>query len=1027
MPVVKKRISRPLDSAVAATNVHTIEVEGVGFYVTDTNTKRKFLVDTGAFKSIYPASPPDRRHPIKNLTHVNLITANGGSISTYGSRTISIHISGRAFTWDFIIADVNIPLLGADFLGHHNLLVDVANRRLLDLETFQTMPLENRRNRTHLHCVASVEHRYSKLLEDYSDVFKPELRQQFGKPAKHGTLHHICTRGPPVYSKFRRLAADKLQIAKQAFAEMERMGLCRKSASPWASPLHMVKKQDGSWRPCGDYRRLNLVTEPDHYPLPNMVDLTSNLHGATVFTKLDLLKGYFQVPVHPNDVQKTSIITPFGSYVFSYTTFGLRNAGATFQRMMDKIFGSLPYCAYYVDDILIFSKNEVEHREHLCEVLQLIRDNGIILRRDKCLFGTPKVEFLGHEISQSGVRPLPTKVQAAKDFSTPLTITGLQQFIGMVNYYHRFLPSIAHIMTPLYNALKGHPKRLVWTPDHQYAFNATKEVLASATMLAFQRPGAPLFLVTDASQFAVGAVVEQVVNGVHQPLGFFSRKLRPAEIKYSTFDRELLAVYLAVRHFRHLLEGTPFTIRTDHRPLVQAFSKAGDAWSARQQRHLSTIAEFGCTMEFVPGTNNPVADALSRTEINQVQLGIDYGAMAIAQQEDPEVQAYRTAITGLRLEDVPLDDKGLTLLCDKSTGRTRPLVPKKLRRLVFDIIHGLSHPSGRSTAKLMSQKFVWYGINRDARTWSRCCIPCQTSKVNRHIESGIGKFPQPRRRFGHLHVDIVGPLPPSAGAQYLFTSTERSTRWPEAIPMAEATAQACAEALLHGWVSRFGVPDDMTSDRGPAFISHLWTALGQLVGTQIHRTTAYNPAANGMVERTHRSLKAALMARCAGPDWKAQLPWVLLGLRTMPKEGLNLSSAEMVFGETIAVPGEFFPPTSDPKDIDIANLRRIVGKYRPCVQTHNNSKEANLPMILQLCRHVFVRNDAHRSPLMPPYRGPYSVQDRKPKAFQLNINGRLDWVSIDRLKPAYQEDDEYGPITTTRAGRTVRPPNRLQP
>ena len=206
----------------------------------------------------------------------------------------------------------------------------------------------------------------------------------------------------------------------------------------------------------------------------------------------------------------------------------------------------------------------------------------------------------------------------------------------------------------------------------------------------------------------------------------------------------------------------------------------------------------------------------------------------------------------------------------------------------------------------MKNKFIWHEMNTDIRRWARCCIDCQTSKIICHTESGTGIFPQPQRRFGHLHVDVVGPLPPSRGIQYLFTTTECSTRWPEAVPMKNATARVRAEAFLHGWISHFGVPDKLTSDRGPGFISRLWTSLGELMGTNIHHTISYNPSANGMVERTHRTLKAAMMARCTGPNWKAQLPWVLLGIRTSPKEGLHVSPAEMVFAETLVVPGEFF-------------------------------------------------------------------------------------------------------------------------
>lgn len=244
-------------------------------------------------------------------------------------------------------------------------------------------------------------------------------------------------------------------------------------------------------------------------------------------------------------------------------------------------------------------------------------------------------------------------------------------------------------MSSLCSALAGKPKKLEWGPDQQKAFEDSKKALISATTLSFPCPGVPFTLTIDASSVAVGAVLEQNINGTPRPLGFFSRKLRQAESRYSTFDRELLAVYLAVRHFKHLLEGSPFTIHTDHRPLVYAFSKPADAWSARQQRHLSCISELNCSIEYTPGEMNPVADALSRVEINAVQVGIRYDDIAKTQQKDPETAAYRTAVTNLQWADIPLGLGDRTILCDVSTGRPRPLVPKPFPRRIFDLIHGL--------------------------------------------------------------------------------------------------------------------------------------------------------------------------------------------------------------------------------------------------------------------------------------------------------------------------------------------------
>ena len=320
------------------------------------------------------------------------------------------------------------------------------------------------------------------------------------------------------------------------------------------------------------------------------------------------------MPVNPDDVPKTAITTPFGTYVFHYSTFGLRNSGATFQRMMDQIFGHLLCCKVYIDDILIASENHREHRVHLQSVLELLHINGLVIRRDKCVFGASAIDFLGHDISGDGIGPLPSKVDAVNKFPKPTTVKQLQEFLGMINYYHRFIPSAADILSPLYRLSSSKQKELEGrTPAHEHSFLAAKKALAQAATMATPTSADKLYLVTDASNIAIGAVLERCNDGHRrQPLGFFSRQLSTPQRNYSTFDRELLAVQAAIRHYRHMLEGTSHTICTGYKPLVTAVSKHSDAWTSRQQRHLSTIAETCCTIEYLPGKQNGVADALSR-------------------------------------------------------------------------------------------------------------------------------------------------------------------------------------------------------------------------------------------------------------------------------------------------------------------------------------------------------------------------------------------------------------------------------
>lgn len=207
------------------------------------------------------------------------------------------------------------------------------------------------------------------------------------------------------------------------------------------------------------------------------------------------------------------------------------------------------------------------------------------------------------------------------------------------------------------------------------------------------------------------------------------------------------------------------------------------------------------------------------------------------------------------------------LLCDVSTGHPRPIVPAAWRRHVFDTVHGLAHPSVRATQTLIASKFVWHGLRKQVAHWARTCVPCQTSKIHHHTKAPLATFKVPHRRFDHVHVDIVGPLPPSRGYTHLFTVVDRFTRWPEAIPLSDTSTQTCARVLISHWIARFGLPSHLSSDRGSQFTSDLWSAVARLLGTKLHHTTAYHPQANGLVERFHRHLKAALRVRLTGPDW----------------------------------------------------------------------------------------------------------------------------------------------------------------
>ena len=1007
-------------------------------FLRDILSDREFLVDSGASVSVFPGPKSTSSEGVR------LLTADGTPMVCSGTKIIPLRFScgsgSKVYSWKFQLAPVSVPLLGADFLEHFNLLVDIKGRKVVHAQCPEDVvmyaspsPQPAFRRASFLSAPAQIQ----KLLSEYPDVLSSDGFTA-SKP-RHGVRHHLLTTpGPPVFAKPRRLDPDKLSAAKAEFSAMEAAGIIRRSSSPWSSPLHMVKKKDGGWRPCGDYRRLNNVTIPDRYPLPNIADFTSRIAGSTVFSRLDLQKGYYQIPMASEDVPKTAIVTPFGMFEFLRLPFGLRNAGNTFQRMMDQILGNLPYCFVYIDDILIFSPDLQTHVQNLRDVLELCRVHGLTIGLSKCEFAVEETEFLGHHLSSSGLRPLSKHTSAITDFPPPSDKPGLQRFLGMINFYRRFLKNAAQILAPLTNALKGPGKSLLWTEDLNSAFLLAKKLLAAVPVLTHPEPGAPLSLAVDASDSHVGAVFQQQVRGSWFPLAFFSKKLSSAESKYSAFDRELLAAYSSIRHFRFLLEGRSFTLFTDHKPLTHALFRSSPPWSARQQRHLAFISEFTSDIVHVPGSENSVADALSRPfspqpvsappvlsppSLHAVDLeisapGFDFSALPALQSACPSVQAMLSN-PSLSVVSIPFLQ---TLFCDLSSGSPRPLVPEVLRKNLFLSLHGISHPGVRASRRLLSSRFVWPGLSRDIGLWSRACLRCQQSKVQTHVKSSVPRIPVPARRFSHVHLDLVGPLPSSQGYSYLLTMIDRTSRWPEAVPLSSITAESCARAFIASWVSRFGVPALLTTDRGAQFTSSVWSEVCSVLGVSHIQTTSFHPQSNGMIERFHRSLKGALRARLASSDWVSHLPLVMLGLRAAPKDDSGFSPAEAVYGSTLSLPGEFIEHTELPPEVFLRKIERAVSGLSGPPRHHvTPSSPQPLPRELLAAEFVFVRDDTSKPPLSPLYRGPYKVLERFDKFFILQIGDKTDSVSVDRLKAV------FSPTTVTPAAPPPRGRPRLQP
>ena len=440
------------------------------------NTSLTFLVDTGATVSILPYKP--EYYPLLKPTVVSLTNASGHNVKCHGEMNVNLKIPciRRTFHFTFVIADVTGPILGLDFLAHNGLSIDCKNRLLTDSSTNLSIPLKSSNKPFSVYTVnqIDVDHRAQELLTKYPVITSP-LQISYDNPVKCPVSHNIDTlKNRPIHCKSRPLSGVKLKAARDEFQFLLEAGRIRRSNSPWASPLHLVpKKEPDEYRPCGDYRSLNNITVSDKYPVPHLRSISLSLHNKIIFSKLDLQRAYLQIPVAEEDIPKTAVCTPFGLYEYMYMPYGLKNAGATFQRYMDTLFANTPNVYVYLDDLLIASTSEAEHLNDLNTVFNILSDNNLRLTAKKCQFFQSSLTFLGYNISADGVRPPTDRVTAILDMSLPETSTQLRQFMGTLNFFRLMIPDFANTAHHVTELLRNYPKSktLPWTDDSRASFN----------------------------------------------------------------------------------------------------------------------------------------------------------------------------------------------------------------------------------------------------------------------------------------------------------------------------------------------------------------------------------------------------------------------------------------------------------------------------------------------------------------------------------------------------------------------------
>lgn len=872
--------------------------------------------------------------------------------------------------------------------------------------------------------VGKMPEEYQACMEQLLNTYEHLFHHETSGPLRSTPHfeHHIDTGDSrPIRSAPYRVSRVERDFIQTQVTEMLNNDVITPSSSPWASPVVMIPKKNGKIRFCIDYRRLNAVTVRDVYPLPRIDDFLDRLGGAKVFSSLDLKSGYWQVPMSSDSRRKTAFITPDGLYECKRLPFGLCNAPATFQRMMDQVLSGLKWtmCLVYLDDLVIYGSTFEEHYERLEAVLTALDQAGLSLNPEKCTFAVKEIACLGHQVTSEGIRPDPSKLAAILEFPSPATypphlrLTTLRSFLGIVSYYRRFVEHFASIATPLYRRLK---KKAQWTwgNEEETAFQQLKSVLVSAPLLAHHEAEGELELHTDASGYGLGAVLMQKVTTEFHPIAYLSRRLSPAEANYHSNELECLALVWALTKLRPYLYGRTFRVKTDNNVVRWLCQKK--EIKGKFARWIIDMQEFDFSIEHLKGIDNRVADALSRHPISEPNLKTEqpsicslrmdgYSSQEVAfwQQGDPSIKEKVIRLQGLLPTDPKIPTDHSFCLCNgvlyrkntKENGKKHQLVaPSILRREIIQSCHASAtsgHLGVHKTLARITERFWWPNMSVDVRTYVSSCYFCQMHKrPPGGIIGELQPIPIPKKPFSLMGIDHVGPFKlTTRGNRYILVAVDYFSKWVIAKPVPDTSAIFIRDFIHQEVICHHGYPDRIISDRGSALASAYLEE--ELAHWNIRHSfaSAQYPQSNGQVEKMNGTLVMALKAfvNTRHTDWDEKIVDAVIAINTAKQEATEATPFEVVYGRSAELSHERLFPWPESKMERHQDFLKRVADFRTEIHTRLQEKQAKLknrtdknrrkqqlfqPGDLVLVART-IRKTRLTKKLLPRYIGPYQV------------------------------------------------------
>ena len=794
------------------------------------------------------------------------------------------------------------------------------------------------------------------LLKDFSDIFSVD-KNDIG--LTHLVAHEIDTGGErPIVCQHRRVPIHLEDKVENLIKDLESKGIIRPSESPWNAPLVVVPKKNGDIRLTVDYRKLNAITKRPVFPIPETRHLLDTLHGSAYFTTLDLSSGYYNVPMQEQDICKTAFSTRKNHWEFVRMPMGLSTSPSTFQRLMHKAFDKENWhqCLIYLDDILVFSRSLEEQIQRLHTIFQRIREAGLKLSPEKCDFFKKEVSYLGYTITGDGTKTDENKINKIKNWPTPQSAEELRSWIGLCGYYRHFIKDYAQIVAPLeklcriiWNKKKKKVTEIEWNGECEESFKKLKTALTQAPVLAYPTKEGQFILDTDASHDCMGSVLSQVQNGQEKVIAYASKKFSQSQRQYCITRKELLAVHHFVHYFKHYLLGRRFIVRTDHRALTWMLNWKNPSTS-QYCRWKQELEVYDMIVQYRRGKEHVNADALSRLqqcqqcELRHEEPKHKARVKHIDQRNDEifcrNIVSFDTSVDQLKDQDLATiinllkegrvnEEKpteisaigaegiatwnkrsklrlrgGLLYLLDEES-RYRLLVPKDERQSLIKTVHeSFAHIGVRKTLGLLMEKYYWVNMHFDVRLYIGACKSCAERKsapVKKHIRGSLeALYP-----FQRVSIDITGPLASGLhGEKYILGIVDNFSRYASLIPLQKATAVEVARALYERWISVFGTPEIIHSDRGTEFENKVIYELCALFGIRKSKASPYYPQGNSMIERLFRTVKDMLYStmKSTGKNWTEILPTVEMALRCSECSANKFTPYEIIFGRPMSTP-----------------------------------------------------------------------------------------------------------------------------